>query len=659
LAQGSELKQAAETGGHGRWLTLAVTLVGTFMAILDAFIVNVALPKIQSTIKANPADLELVLASYSLVYAVFLITGGRLGDIFGRRRLFLLGMSVFTISSAMCGLSPTPSLLIISRAIQGFGAALMYPQILSIVQVTFRGQDRALALGLFAGVNGFAAVIGQLFGGFLIQIDLAGLSWRPIFLVNVPIGIAGVIAGIIFLRESKADPKPKLDLEGAALITFALTAFIVPLVEGPATGWPPWTVLLLILSLPLLIVFVIYERRRVATGGFPLVNVHLFSQRSFSIGIPLSILFFSTLSGVFFLLSVFLQDGMGFTPIVSGLVFTSVGVGFITASLSSPRMVKRFGRYTLSIGYAIDVAGYLMLIAFLRIYGTSINVPELSLPLLLIGLGNGFGLSPLVGTVLAGTKTEDVGQASGMLTTAFQIGNTLGVALYGFLFFGILKSQTAVTVASRYLSSFDFTLTFILGAAIGSFLLVFGLPKPVSRHVKDVLLERLPKTLTGLAYSFFFISGGRIGRPLFNEMLEDAIHRREEIKAPENNFPEYVVSHFIETNEENEDWIKFLIREALEDEGNYETLKDERENLIRKFVEDVRRRQEEGFIDKNLDPEYLMLLIFSVSFFPRVFANATKSTTGLNPSDPEFEKRWSDFLRDVAKRLQAGSSEGK
>jgi predicted MFS family arabinose efflux permease len=193
-----------------------------------------------------------------------------------------------------------------------------------------------------------------------------------------------VIAGLIYLRESKADPKPKLDLEGAGLITFALTTFVVPLVEGPSTGWAPWTILLLLLSLPLLIVFVINERRRVATGGFPLVNVHLFSQRSFSVGIPLSILFFSTLSGMFFLLSGFLQDGMGFTPLISGLAFISVGVGFMSASLSSSSMVKRFGRYTLSIGYALDAVGFALLILFLQICGTSIDVSEISVPLLLV-----------------------------------------------------------------------------------------------------------------------------------------------------------------------------------------------------------------------------------------------------------------------------------
>src|SRR5487761_31088 len=252
-------------------------------------------------------------------------------------------MTIFTISSALCGLAPTPSFLIASRAIQGFGAALMDPQILSIIQVTFSGEDRNLALGLFAGVNGFAAVIGQLFGGFLIQINLAGLAWRPIFLVNVPIGVAGVIVGLIFLRESKAKLAPKLDLQGAGLITLALTFFVFPLVEGQANGWPIWTVFLLILSLPLFILFVIYERRKVARGGFPLVNIHLFSQRSFSIGIPLSILFFSTLAGLFFLLSVFLQDGMGFSPLTAGLTFTPIGVGFIAASLSTPRMVRRFG----------------------------------------------------------------------------------------------------------------------------------------------------------------------------------------------------------------------------------------------------------------------------------------------------------------------------
>jgi EmrB/QacA subfamily drug resistance transporter len=623
------------------------------MTILDAFIVNVALPSIEHTINASAADLELVLASYLLVYAVFLITGGRLGDIFGRKKLFLLGMAIFTISSALCGLSPTPIALIVSRAVQGFGAALMYPQILSIIQVTFAGPERSKALGLFAGVNGLASVVGQLFGGLLIQINLAGLAWRPIFLVNVPVGIAGIIAGLIFLGESRAKPSPKLDLPGAGLITLALAFFVFPLVEGQASGWPLWMIGMLVASLPFLMLFVLYERRRASRGGFPLVNVRLFEQRSFSVGIPLGILFFSTLAGLFFLLSVFLQDGMGLSALSAGLLFTPVGIGFITASLMSPQMVKRVGRRTLSLGYGLDVLGFATLIATLSYFSIGIIGYDLIIPLLLIGLGNGFGMSPLIGTVLAGTKTEDVGQASGMMTTAIQIGNTLGVSIYGLLFFNRLGHSLASTALSSYLSAFGVTLIFFVFALVACSVLVLGLPNPVVGVVKDILLERMPRALTGLAYSFFFTSGGRIGRQLFNEMLEGALLRRYEELKDEDNFPDHVVRQFIEINREDPKWIKFLVQEALESEGKFQTLGDERQKLVQSFVDDIRVRQEKGSVSKDIDARYLVLLMFAVSFYPRMFSHITKASTGLDPSDPEFERSWSDFLREIARKFES------
>ncbi len=461
------------------WVALSVVLVGTFMAILDAFIVNVALPTIQRTIGADSSDLELVLASYTLLYAVFLITGGRLGDIFGRKRMFLTGMAVFTISSAMCGLSPTPDFLIVSRAVQGFGAAMMFPQILSIIQVTFQAQARVVALGIFATVIGFAAVFGQLLGGFLIQINLAGLSWRPLFLVNVPIGIVGAVMGVIALRESKSTLPPKLDFGGVGLITLALASFVVPLVEGPSLGWPPWTVGLLILSAPFLVVFVLYERGRISRGGYPLINIRLFAQRSFSVGLPLTIVFYTTLSGLFFLLAIFLQDGLGLTPFAAGLTFTALGAGFILASLASLRLVPRLGRHILSLGYALDVLGYALAILLLREYGTAITLPELAAPLFIIGLGNGFGLSPLIGIVLAGAKSEDAGQASGMLSTAIQIGNTIGVGAYGLLFFGVLHLSKAATEPGRYVSSLETTLAFFALSSLVVSGLVLSLPAAV------------------------------------------------------------------------------------------------------------------------------------------------------------------------------------
>lgn len=638
---------------RNRWLILAVALVGTFMPVLDAYIVNVALPSIERTINASPADLELVVAGYLLVYAVLLITGGRLGDIYGRKRLFLLGMTVFTTASLACGLSPTPSLLIASRIIQAVGAAMMYPQVLSIIQVTFTGQDRNLALGLFAGVNGVASVLGQLFGGFLIQANILGLSWRPIFLVNVPIGIAGIVAGIIFLRQSRPSQVPKLDLQGAALITLTVGTFVFPLVEGTALGWPFWIFVILSLSLPLLAIFVIYERRKAAQGGFPLINTNLFSQRSFSAGIPLSILFLSTLAGFFFVLSVFFQDGLGYSPLSSGLAFTPIGLGFIGASLASPRMVKRIGRNILKLGFAVNAVAYALLGELFRIYGSGITVPQLTFPLLMIGIGNGFGLSPLIGTILAGTKTDDIGQASGMVTTSLQIGNTLGVAIYGLLFFNTLGTLTANS--AKYVSTFETMLTFFPIAAIASFFLVFGLAKS-STPVNDILLERMPRPLSGLAYSFFFLSGGRIGKSLFNEMLEGALKRRYDELGDPDSFSDHMARQFIEINREDPKWIKFLVREAL-DSGKFEALGDERRRLIQSFVEDIRQRQEKGLVSANVDPQYLTLLMFAASFYPRMFPHVTKAVTGLDPSDPEFEKRWAEFLRRIAGEFERKSEE--
>ncbi len=623
------------------------------MAILDGYIVNVALPTIQSTIKASAGELELVIASYSLMYAIFLITGGRLGDIFGRKRMFLLGMATFTTCSALCGLSPSPELLIIFRAFQGFGASMMYPQILSIVQVTFTGQDRALALGIFAGVGGLAQVIAQLLGGFLIHLDLAGLSWRPIFLVNVPIGIAGILAGIIFLKESKSTPTPKLDLPGAGLIGLSLISIVLPLVEGQSLGWPIWTIGLLILSLPLLIIFVLYERHVSAHGGFPLLNLKLFKQRTISVGFPLGLLYYSTNAGLFFLIAIFLQKGLGFTPLASGITFTPLSLGLIIGSLIAPRAVRRYGRYTLSLGFTLAAIGLVLSLFVLRSFGTGINNYDLLLPFLVSGLGFGFANSPLVGTVLAGVKSEDTGTASGLMSTTIQLGISVGVGLYGSIFYFLVASSKAVTLSTQYLQAFELTIMILISADIACFLIVFLLPRPVSSKVKDIFLDRLPGPLSGLAYAIFFNTGGRIGQQLFDQMLEETTERRSEtINAPPDDFAAYMVNYFVKTNNEKAEWIRFLTEEALDSKGDFAALKEEREKLIRHFVDDIKDRQDKGYINKDINPEDLMLMINALSFYPRIFAAATKTITGLSPTDPEFEKRWSEFLRVLGRKFE-------
>src|SRR5437899_3883346 len=368
-----------------RWLILGVVLVGSFMAILDVFIVTQGLPSIKTSLGAGVADLELVVSAYSLVYAVFLITGGRLGDILDRKRIFLFGMTVFTVASALAGYAPSAVFLIGARALQGLGAALMYPQVLSIIQVTFKGSERSLALGLFAAISGIGAITGNIVGGLLIQLNLAGLSWRPIFLVNVPVGIFGVLAGFLVLHPSRAERAPKLDLPGVGLISLFLVSLILPLAEGQQMGWPTWMILLLIASLPLLCVFFLYERRRTDAGPDPLLDMDLFKHRSFALGMPLVILYYVRPSGLFFTFVLFLQSGLGFSPIDSGLAFAAINTGFITASLLGPRLIPRLGTRLVSVAYVLQAAGLIWTMFTVTSYGTGLTLYELAAPLIVFG----------------------------------------------------------------------------------------------------------------------------------------------------------------------------------------------------------------------------------------------------------------------------------
>jgi EmrB/QacA subfamily drug resistance transporter len=471
LSPARVVETPAELALRRRWLILAVVLVGAFMGILDVFIVIQGLPSIKTTLGAGAAELELVVAAYSLVYAVFLVTGGRLGDILGWKRVFLLGMTMFTAASALAGFAPSSTLLIAARALQGLGAALMYPQVLSTIQVTFKGAERALALGIFAAVSGIGAITGNIVGGLLIQLDLGGLSWRPIFLVNLPIGVFGVLAGFLLLHPARAERAPRLDLPGVGLISLFLISLVLPLAEGQQIGWPLWMQTLLVLSFPFLAAFVFYERKRTDAGNDPLVDMDLFRHRSFAVGIPLTILMYICSSGLFFTMVQLLQSGLGFSPINSGLAFVEINVGFITASLLGPKLIPRIGTRVLSLGYALAAIGVGGTLLTLASYGTSLTLVELIPSLVTIGLGAGFQLSPLLGVILSGVPAQDIGAASGVVSTSMQVGNTVGISLLGLLFFSFLGSQTIASSLS-YLNAFKSTLPFLMVLYSAAFLVV-------------------------------------------------------------------------------------------------------------------------------------------------------------------------------------------
>src|SRR6266849_4669933 len=480
LPQPRTAETASVLALRSRWLVLGVVLVGSFMAVLDVFIVTQGLPSIRTTLGAGVSDLNLVVSAYSLVYAVLLITGGRLGDILDRKRIFLAGMTVFTVASALAGYAPSATFLIGARALQGFGAALMYPQVLSIIQVTFKGSERALALGLFAATGGIGAITGNVVGGLLIQINLGGLAWRPIFLVNVPVGIFGILAGFLVLHPSRTERAPKLDLPGVGLISLFLVMLILPLAEGQQAGWPNWMLMLLVLSFPVLALFVIYERKRTNRAEDPLVDMDLFKHRSFAVGIPLTLLYYVTASGLFFTLVLFLQSGLGYSPVISGLSFAMFNIGFITASLLGPRLVNRFGTRVLSLAYILETVGLGWIILALNSYGSGLTIYELAAPFIVFGGGAGFALSPLLGVILSGVPSQEAGEASGVVSTSFQIGNTIGISLFGLLFYRFLNGQQS---PESYIDAFKMTVPLFMILSIAGFLLVFLVTQPRTRQV--------------------------------------------------------------------------------------------------------------------------------------------------------------------------------
>ena len=474
---------------RSRWLVLGIVLIGSFMAVLDVFIVTQGLPSIKTTLGAAGADLELVVSVYSLVYAALLVTGGRLGDILDRKRIFLFGMTVFTVASGLAGYAPTPAFLIGARALQGIGAALMYPQVLSIIQVTFKGTDRSLALALFAAISGIGAITGNILGGFLIQLNIAGLTWRPIFLVNIPIGIVGLLVGSLVLRSSRSDRPPRLDLLGVGLITLFLVSLVLPLSQGQQLRWPLWTITLLVLAFPILGLFILHERKLTDNEQDPLIDLDLFRHRSFAIGIPLTLSYYVIASGFFFTFVIFLQSGLGFSPLASGLAFGIINVGFITASLLGPRLIPRFGSRVLSFGYGIQVVGFVAVWITLNSYGTNLNLYELTIPLLIFGEGAGLVLSPLLGVVLSGVPIHEAGEASGVVSTSFQIGNTIGISLFGLLFYSFLGNQQSEV---SYLGAIERVLPLFAIIALSAFLTAFLLSPRRSQ-----MIQRLePRTVT-------------------------------------------------------------------------------------------------------------------------------------------------------------------
>lgn len=458
-----ESRTFATSSVRHRWM-LPMLLAGQAMAAMDTSIANVAAPSLRADLGVSGALLQMAVAGYGLAYAVFLISGARLGDLYGYRRLFVIGVALFSGSSLTCGLAPTTALLIVSRFVQGVGAALLVPQVLSLIQRNFEGIDRARAIGYYSMILGLGSTAGQLLGGLLVTLDLHGLSWRPAFLINVPIGVALIAYARSVLPEGKAEERRRLDLVGVCVLSAAMLAIVVPLTFGREVHWQTWTWVSLALGLVGLIGFWRYEKALTYGGGSPLLNLEAVLTPGIRPGLWVVAIGFVGYGGWLFATALYLQSGLGYSALTSGLVFTAYAFGFGIANVHWSKLPAKSLRW-------IPVASLGVMVAANVLFGvTAIQagwVSALMVPLLfLAGSSHGLTYGTTVHQMTLRIVRPHAPALSGLVTTAVQLSIVIGIAALGTLFLATAQLGTA-EVASRAMSHVTFAIAAGALVAIG------------------------------------------------------------------------------------------------------------------------------------------------------------------------------------------------
>ena len=407
---------AAAIGVPGRWIAFGVLLGAGFMNLLDLTIVNVALPSLQTAFDASTSQIEWVVAAYILVFALGLLPAGRLGDIYGKRALFIAGVVVFTVGSALCGFATSIETLVAARVVQAIGSALMTPQTLAFVPALFAPREQGVAFALGGLSAGLASVVGPLLGGLLIGANIWDLGWRPIFLVNLPFGVLAIVMALKYVPKLKPQPNMGNDFVGIGLAAIALLMVVFPLIEGRALGWPLWCFGLMAAALPMAALFVGWQHRQAARGAAQLLPVALLANRQFLIGTGLAALLFSGIPSFFLVLAIYLQSGFGLLPLQSGLTTVPFSVGVLAASLIAGKLGLRWQRQRITVGALCLMAGMIMARMVVGQTTDAVVWAWFAPPLFLAGVGLGSTISPLFQMVLSSVAGRDAGSASGALS---------------------------------------------------------------------------------------------------------------------------------------------------------------------------------------------------------------------------------------------------
>jgi EmrB/QacA subfamily drug resistance transporter len=435
------VRPGAPAGYPRRWLAAIVMIVGALMDMIDVTIVNVALPTIRRDLHASATQLEWVVSGYMLAFAAALIIAGNLGDLLGRKRIFLIGVASFGLASLAAGVAGSGAELIAARIVQGAAAAAMAPQVLATFRAIFTGAERGKAFGVYGAMLGFASAVGLVLGGVLTEANLFGWSWRSVFFVNVPVAAAALITGLRFVPETRDPAARRPDLPRAVLLAGSLVAIVYPLLEGRQLGWPAWVWLPLAAGLAGLGALGLLEARRGGRRTAPLLQTGLFRVPAFAAGLGMQLAFFAGLQGFFLAFALWLQAGEHFSPLKAGLTAVAFSVGSFAGAPVAVPLAQRHGRRVLAIGGALMAAG---------IAGVALAAPHIGLNgspwpvvpgLVVAGAGLALLIIPLVNVVLAAVPVDVAGGASGLFSTAQQLGGALGTALLGTVFFGYLNGH--------------------------------------------------------------------------------------------------------------------------------------------------------------------------------------------------------------------------
>ncbi|WP_051366532.1 DHA2 family efflux MFS transporter permease subunit [Hamadaea tsunoensis] len=458
----------SSTPHRWRWLILFLVLAAEVMDLLDATIVNVASPSIHRALGGSDSMIQWIGAGYTLAFAIMLITGGRLGDIFGRKRMFVIGALGFGLASVACATAQDPAMLITSRILQGALGAMMIPQGFGILKAVFPPEETGKAFGLFGPVMGLSAVGGPILAGALIDADWWGTGWRMIFLINVPLMLFAVLGAIKIMPEVRAPERPRLDVLGMIFLSVASGLLIYPLIQGRELGWPVWIFGLIAGSLAFFGAFVAYERRR---SSSPLIEAGLFAKKAFTGGLAVFLTFFGALTGFMLVFGLFVQLGLHYGPLKAGLASVPMALGITIGAIIGHPLTEKLGRRLIHLGLGIMAVAFGAFTLTVAHYGDSVGLWQLIPSTFVAGIGMGLSLGPAFGTILNGVADNEVGSASGVLNAVQQFAGALGIAVIGTVFFHELTGGVSFGTAMARTSGIS------VGLLVVCFGLVFLLPR--------------------------------------------------------------------------------------------------------------------------------------------------------------------------------------